>query len=169
MNSRSWAAIRGPAARAVHASAAIPGVFVPVTVDGRILVDGGVTNPVPADVARRLGADIVIMLHPDYQYTPKLITAMAAMIAYGEFDAVLDWISPIASLNFRGFGGSNEKTFPARATLKRVDPRLRPGMSATGIVLIESPHKAALRPYHRQKLALVLANQRHFALEQAQG
>jgi glycosyltransferase involved in cell wall biosynthesis len=36
-----------------------------------------------------LGADIVIMLHPDYQYTPRLITSMAAMIAYGEFDAVL--------------------------------------------------------------------------------
>jgi hypothetical protein len=36
-----------------------------------------------------LGADIVVMLHPDYQYTPKLICAMAAMIAYGEFDAVL--------------------------------------------------------------------------------
>ncbi|SNB46648.1 glycosyltransferase family 2 protein [Geobacter sp. DSM 9736] len=35
------------------------------------------------------GADIVIMLHPDYQYTPRLITAMAAMIAYGEFDVVL--------------------------------------------------------------------------------
>jgi glycosyltransferase involved in cell wall biosynthesis len=39
--------------------------------------------------ALELGADIVIMLHPDYQYTPKLLTAMAAMIAYGEFDAVL--------------------------------------------------------------------------------
>jgi glycosyltransferase involved in cell wall biosynthesis len=39
--------------------------------------------------ALELGADIVIMLHPDYQYTPKLIPAMAAMIAYGEFDAVL--------------------------------------------------------------------------------
>ncbi|MBI1920710.1 MAG: glycosyltransferase family 2 protein [Geobacter sp.] len=36
-----------------------------------------------------LGADIVVMVHPDYQYTPKLIAAMAAMIAYGEFDAVL--------------------------------------------------------------------------------
>lgn len=36
-----------------------------------------------------LGADIVVMLHPDYQYTPRLITAMAAMIAWGEFDAVL--------------------------------------------------------------------------------
>lgn len=36
-----------------------------------------------------LGADIVVMLHPDYQYTPRLLPAMAAMIAYGEFDAVL--------------------------------------------------------------------------------
>ncbi len=36
-----------------------------------------------------LGADIVVMLHPDYQYTPLLLPAMAAMIAYGEFDAVL--------------------------------------------------------------------------------
>jgi len=35
------------------------------------------------------GADIVVMLHPDYQYTPKLITAMASMIAEEEFDAVL--------------------------------------------------------------------------------
>ena len=40
-------------------------------------------------VALDLGADIVVMLHPDYQYTPKLVVAMAAMIAYGEFDAVL--------------------------------------------------------------------------------
>jgi glycosyltransferase involved in cell wall biosynthesis len=36
-----------------------------------------------------LGADIVVMVHPDYQYTPRLVTAMSAMIAYGEFDAVL--------------------------------------------------------------------------------
>ena len=39
--------------------------------------------------ALELDANIVIMLHPDYQYTPKLIPAMASMIAYGEFDAVL--------------------------------------------------------------------------------
>lgn len=39
--------------------------------------------------ALKLGADIVVMLHPDYQYTPKLITAMAAMVASGEFDVVL--------------------------------------------------------------------------------
>lgn len=35
------------------------------------------------------GADIVIMLHPDYQYTPKLIPAMVSMIAFEQYDAVL--------------------------------------------------------------------------------
>jgi len=35
------------------------------------------------------GADIVVMLHPDYQYSPRLITAMASMIASGHYDAVL--------------------------------------------------------------------------------
>ena len=35
------------------------------------------------------GADIVVMVHPDYQYTPKLVTAMASMIAYGVYDVVL--------------------------------------------------------------------------------
>ncbi len=34
-------------------------------------------------------ADIIIMLHPDYQYTPKLITAMASLISQGLFDCVL--------------------------------------------------------------------------------
>jgi glycosyltransferase involved in cell wall biosynthesis len=36
-----------------------------------------------------MDADIVVMVHPDYQYTPRLITAMASMIACGEFDVVL--------------------------------------------------------------------------------
>ena len=39
--------------------------------------------------ALELGADVVVMLHPDYQYTPRLITAMAAMITSGVYHAVL--------------------------------------------------------------------------------
>ncbi len=39
--------------------------------------------------ALELGADIVIMLHPDYQYTPKLIRAMASLLSEGLFDCVL--------------------------------------------------------------------------------
>lgn len=39
--------------------------------------------------ALRRDADIVVMVHPDYQYTPKLITAMASMIAFNVYDIVL--------------------------------------------------------------------------------
>jgi NTE family protein len=51
---------RGDVARAVRASSAIPGVFEPVELDGRLLVDGGVVANLPVTVARQLGADVVI-------------------------------------------------------------------------------------------------------------
>jgi glycosyltransferase involved in cell wall biosynthesis len=88
---------------------------LPELVDIRILVDDHSSDQT-VDVARRLGllvfqhdrnygygrnqqtcyrealaagADVVIMLHPDYQYTPLLVTAMASMVAYGVYDVVL--------------------------------------------------------------------------------
>ncbi len=39
--------------------------------------------------ALRHGADVVVMLHPDYQYTPKLLVAMASLVAVGQYDVVL--------------------------------------------------------------------------------
>jgi multidrug efflux pump subunit AcrA (membrane-fusion protein) len=53
-----------------------------------------------------------------------------------EFDATLDYISPIAALVFKG-GSTPEKTFPARAKLKNLDERLRPGMSSSAEIIIE--------------------------------
>jgi len=88
---------------------------LPETVDERILVDDFSTDGTVA-VARRLGltitvhekncgyggnqktcyakaletgADVVVMIHPDYQYSPLLVTAMASMVAYGVYDLVL--------------------------------------------------------------------------------
>ena len=49
---------------------------------------GGNQKTCYAEALRR-GADIVVMLHPDYQYSPRLLPAMAGMIASGHFDAVL--------------------------------------------------------------------------------
>jgi glycosyltransferase involved in cell wall biosynthesis len=88
---------------------------LPEVVDDRILVDDcSADNTVAA--ARRLGlivevheqnrgyganqktcyatalaagADVVVMIHPDYQYSPLLVTAMASMVAYGVYDLVL--------------------------------------------------------------------------------
>ncbi|BCB27150.1 exotoxin [Sulfurimicrobium lacus] len=51
---------RGNTGMAVRASSSVPGVFQPVTINGREYVDGGLTSPVPVKVARSLGADIVI-------------------------------------------------------------------------------------------------------------
>jgi HlyD family secretion protein len=62
-----------------------------------------------------------------------------------EFNGDLDFISPIASLVFKGMG-LTEKRFPARATLKKLDPRLRPGMSATAEIIIERDRHALLIP-----------------------
>lgn len=50
----------GSVADAVRASISIPGIFVPEKQNGRILVDGGVSDRVPVSVAREMGADIVI-------------------------------------------------------------------------------------------------------------
>lgn len=55
----------GKVALAIRASAAIPGIIVPVRVGDRLLVDGGVLNRVPARDARALGADLVIAVSVD--------------------------------------------------------------------------------------------------------
>ena len=54
---------------AVRASISIPGVFVPVSYNETLLVDGGVANPLPIDVVRGMGANITIAvnLHPTVQ------------------------------------------------------------------------------------------------------
>jgi NTE family protein len=59
-------------ARALRATVAIPGVFAPVTYDGKVLVDGGVLNNVPADVVRQTGlADRVIAVDVGVDRTAK--------------------------------------------------------------------------------------------------
>ncbi len=50
----------GPVIDAVRASIAVPGLFTPAERDGRLLVDGGLVNPVPVSLCRAMGADIVI-------------------------------------------------------------------------------------------------------------
>lgn len=50
----------GDLAEAIRASMSIPGVFSPMEIDGRLLVDGGIADNVPVDVVRGMGADVVI-------------------------------------------------------------------------------------------------------------
>jgi NTE family protein len=50
----------GNVAVAMRASMAVPGVFTPVTIDGNLLVDGGIVDNLPVDVVKAMGADIII-------------------------------------------------------------------------------------------------------------
>jgi len=54
---------RGNPGKAVRASCSLPGIFNPVRIGDKYYVDGGVVNPLAADVARRFGADVVISVN----------------------------------------------------------------------------------------------------------
>jgi HlyD family secretion protein len=75
----------------------------------------------------------------------QLVKMRVDAIPEVEFTADLDWISPIAALIYKGFG-SSDKVFPCWATLKNLDPRLRPGMSASAEIIIEREPNALLIP-----------------------
>lgn len=63
----------GPAVDAVLASTAIPGVFPPVRIDGRDLVDGGVANNTPISTAMRLGASRIVVLPTGFSCALKQV------------------------------------------------------------------------------------------------
>lgn len=57
----------GDVIEAVRASISVPGIFTPVRSNGRILVDGGLTNPVPVSAVRAMGAEFVIAVDLNHQ------------------------------------------------------------------------------------------------------
>jgi len=59
---------KGEMAQAIRASISIPLVFKPVEIDGRMLADGGLSAPVPVEIVRAMGADIVIAVNLDKHY-----------------------------------------------------------------------------------------------------
>lgn len=71
---------RGNCGQAVRASSSVPGIFQPVLIGGHEYVDGGLVSPVPARVARRLGADVVIAVDissaPEHQDIGGLLDVM---------------------------------------------------------------------------------------------
>lgn len=53
----------GPLSQALRATMSIPGVFTPVEIDNRVLADGGLLNNIPTDIAKDMGADIIIAVN----------------------------------------------------------------------------------------------------------
>ena len=79
----------GPAVDAVLASAAIPGVFPPVAIDGRLLVDGGVANNTPISSAVRLGATRVFVLPTGFACALRKVPSNAIARAMHALDLLV--------------------------------------------------------------------------------
>jgi NTE family protein len=101
----------GPVIDAVRASIALPGLFTPTQLDGRLLVDGGLVNPVPVSLCRAMGADIVIavdlnwdiMLHrtrvASQAKEPEPPSSYNVML-----EAIMSKFRPLAKTNGNGGG-----------------------------------------------------------------
>ena len=103
----------GSIARAVRASSAIPGIFIPFRYQGRLLVDGGVLNNAPVDVARKMGAEVVIAV--------DLAGGKKAAQVNNIFDTMLQSLYLMAQ----------EST---EARLKQADVVIRPEVSQVGLL-----------------------------------
>jgi NTE family protein len=121
---------RGSLAMALRASYALPGIFPPVQLGGRWLVDGALVNPVPVSAARALGARVVIAVNLDADRFGRGATIASHGADPGDFAA------PSTAKDGNGFLGLRG-VFSAERALKRqiVATKTRPGFST---VMIES-------------------------------
>jgi NTE family protein len=83
---------RGMVIDAIRASIAIPGIFTPLKKGQRYLIDGGVVNPVPVDVVRDMGADVVIGVDLNHGFMKeKLRTRRRRQLAKNN---IVEWLTP---------------------------------------------------------------------------
>src|SRR6185503_1151183 len=82
---------RGDGWTAVRASLSVPGVFPPVRVGDRYLVDGGAINNLPADAARECGADIVIGVNVSPPLEPAFLCDSADQTRVGFWERLRAW------------------------------------------------------------------------------
>ena len=85
---------RGPLGPALRASCAYPGMFIPVELEGRTLVDGFLAAPVPVDAVRNLGADVVIAVFLEAANSRKpesIVDVIGLSFAILQRHADLEW------------------------------------------------------------------------------
>ena len=80
---------RGSLAQAMRATMSLPLIFPPVEIEGRLLVDGGAMNNVPADVVRAMGADRVIAVNVGELEDPDEIDVTMLGVAGATIDAMM--------------------------------------------------------------------------------
>ena len=105
---------RGDTGSAVRASSAVPAVFVPVKINGRDYVDGGLVSPVPVRFARQMGADVVIAV--DISNPPEANTADGTLQILLQTFAIMG-----KTINQYELAGADVVVRPSQVGLKSTD------------------------------------------------
>ncbi|MDJ0700661.1 MAG: patatin-like phospholipase family protein [Woeseiaceae bacterium] len=105
----------GLLADAINASMAMPGMFSPVKIDNRWLVDGGLVNPVPVSACRALGADVVIAVNLNTDIIGKRARKMEAKTAQEEEGLLQSLKQQAREYSGAIFPKTNEKDAPPGA------------------------------------------------------
>ncbi len=137
---------RGPAGQAVAASSSVPIRYEPVTIDGRRLIDGALSAPVPVDAARALGAEFTIAIDVafrPYEEPVSGITGVAFQMFHIMVNRLIDEQIKRADFAIRlnvhqimqGEGGIPALIQAGEEALHRRWPALHTALSAAGIEL----------------------------------
>ena len=97
---------------AMRATMAIPGVFAPVNMDGKVLVDGGILNNFPVDVARKMGADIVIGVDikndpptlENLKSMPQVLNQMLGLMGNDTYERNVEDVDILIKPDVTGYG-----------------------------------------------------------------
>lgn len=130
---------RGNAGQAVRASSSVPGVFQPVSINGRDYVDGGLVSPIPVKVARDMGADVVIAV--DISAKPK----------YARIEGIIDVLLQTFAIMGQTLG---------RNELAGADVVIRPETGGFGAGDFTRKHEAIMEGEKAAQAALPLIRQK---------
>lgn len=152
----------GILAHAMRASMAIPGVFAPVRMGQKVLIDGGVTNNYPVNVARQMGADIVIGIDVQSELKPadelnstgSILAQLVNLMGQDMYEMNIDQTDVYIKVNVDGFSSAsfNRKDIDTlivrgeqaamlkRDTLRVLALKLTDGEGVTAAERVEYPY-----------------------------
>ncbi|MFT3717315.1 patatin-like phospholipase family protein [Pseudorhodoferax sp.] len=117
----------GPVIDAVRASIALPGLFTPALREGRLLVDGGLVNPVPVSLCRAMGADVVVAVDLNWDLVGRrarasddTAVATANLAPPGPLAALLERLKPAPRAASPANGGGADAVPPPMPSLMDV-------------------------------------------------
>ena len=142
----------GSLARSIRASMAVPGVFAPVRMDPYILVDGGTKNNFPADLARKMGADIVIGVRTDlglndkYYSTSDILERSVGADIHNRSDENDKYCDLIIRVPVRGYSAAHFYNSAIKELIKRGEEATRAQMDSIMILKEKAGVPADYKP-----------------------